>query len=48
MEEFISKWLFDPTVGKLVMAVLGIAVVYTIVHFLQRSVARYVEETEMR
>lgn len=48
MSEELQKWLFDPTVGKLVAAVLGIAVVYTIAKILQRSINRYVDDTDNR
>lgn len=48
MQEFMQKWLFDPTVGKLVSAALGIVLVYVVVRFLQRLVSRYVQESDTR
>ncbi|HSA93896.1 MAG TPA: mechanosensitive ion channel domain-containing protein [Terriglobales bacterium] len=48
MEELVRKWMYDPTVGKLVSALVGIALVYAVVRFLQRSVSRYVQESETR
>jgi small-conductance mechanosensitive channel len=48
MQQFIQEWLFDPTVGQLVAAALGIAIVYSVVRFLQRLVSRYVQEKETR
>ncbi len=48
MDQIIRKWLFDPTVGRLVSALLGIVVVYAVVHVLQRAVSRYVQETDTR
>jgi small-conductance mechanosensitive channel len=48
MQQFIQKWLYDPTIGKLVAAVLGIAIVYGLVRLLQRTVTRYVQEKDTR
>jgi small-conductance mechanosensitive channel len=48
MEEQLKAWLFDPALGKLFGSILGIALIYAAVKFLQRSVVRYVEETETR
>jgi small-conductance mechanosensitive channel len=48
MQQLIQKWLFDPTVGKLVSAVLGLIIVYGLVRFLQRLVSRYVQGNETR
>ncbi len=48
MEEALQRWLYDPLIGKLVAAVLGIAVVYALVRFSQRSINRYVAESDTR
>jgi small-conductance mechanosensitive channel len=48
MSGSIEQWLYDPVVGKLITAVIGVAVIYALVRFLQRSVNRYVAETETR
>jgi len=48
MEDLIRKWLYDPTVGKLVSAFVGILLVYAVARFLQRSVARYVKDSDTR
>jgi small-conductance mechanosensitive channel len=48
MAEYIPKWLFDPTVGKLVSAALGLLIVYVLVRFLRRLVARYVQDNASR
>jgi len=37
MEEIINKYLYNPTVGKLVTVFIGIAVIWSIIHFLRRS-----------
>ena len=44
----IDEWLYDPVVGKLIAAFIAVAVIYALVKFLQRSVNRYVTETETR
>ncbi len=37
MEDLINKYLYDPTVGKLATVFIGIAVIWSIIHFLRRS-----------
>ncbi|MBT8090441.1 MAG: mechanosensitive ion channel family protein [Gammaproteobacteria bacterium] len=48
MEEVIKDWLFDPVVGKLIAAVLLVAVVFTIVRYSQRVLGRHVEDAQRR
>jgi small-conductance mechanosensitive channel len=48
MENFIKDWLFDPTVGKLLGAAMGMLVIIVIVRFLQRSLTRYIKDTDTR
>ncbi|MGD9489594.1 MAG: mechanosensitive ion channel family protein [Calditrichaceae bacterium] len=48
MEEFINKWLFDPTTGKLITLVIGVLVIIVFVRFLQKSLSRYIKETDNR
>ena len=48
MEEQMRRWLFDPTVGKIVAAVISLAVLYVLVRIAQRSVSSYVSETAIR
>jgi small-conductance mechanosensitive channel len=48
MEETLKRWLFDPLVGKLVFAVATLVVIYAIVRLLQRSIGRYVTDTDTR
>lgn len=43
-----SEWLFDPTIGKLVVAVLGIAAFWALGRLLKRSINRYVADTSSR
>ncbi|OGF12266.1 MAG: transporter [Candidatus Eisenbacteria bacterium RBG_16_71_46] len=48
MSDSLEKWLFDPTVGRLVAAVLVVAVVSTLSQLLQRAVTRRVEDAPTR
>ena len=48
MEDLIKQWLFDPTLGKLVAALIGIAVVYAVGRLAQRSINRYVRDLDTR
>ncbi|MEO9250785.1 MAG: mechanosensitive ion channel domain-containing protein [Gemmatimonadaceae bacterium] len=42
MEQDLKRWLFDPTVVKLISVVVGLFVVYVAHRALQRSIGRYV------
>lgn len=48
MEESLKRWLFDPTGGRLIAAVVGLIVVYVVHRILQRTVGRYVAEPTNR
>ena len=48
MQEFIDTWLFNPTVGKIVTAVVGISIVFALVRFAQRSLSRYIDDVDTR
>ncbi len=48
MEEQVKRWLFDPTLGKFVAALIGVAVVYALSRVAQHSVARYVSGSDTR
>jgi small-conductance mechanosensitive channel len=48
MNEIISKWLYDPTVAKVVITILIIVIVMVLVRALQRMLGRYIESTERR
>lgn len=48
MEETLTHWLYDPTVGKIVTAFIALAVVFTLIRIGQRSIGRYVEDTSTR
>ena len=48
MENFVKRWLFDPTVGRLITVIVGVVVVVVLVQFFQRSISRYVKDTDTR
>lgn len=48
MSEFIERWLFDPTIGKMVAVVIGILIVVTVIKFVNRSLSRFVRDSEIR
>jgi small-conductance mechanosensitive channel len=48
MEEHLKYWLFDPNVGKLVAALIGLCIVYVLSRVSQRTVGRYVTEVNAR
>jgi small-conductance mechanosensitive channel len=48
METFFKDWLFDPTVSKIIFAVVGILLISVIIRFLQRSLSRYLKDADTR
>jgi small-conductance mechanosensitive channel len=48
MEDFATKWLFDPTVGKIIFAVVGILIISVLIRFLQRSSSRWIKDPDTR
>lgn len=48
METTVMKWLFDPTVGKLVSLALGLLVVFTLVRLVNRTVTHRVKAADAR
>jgi small-conductance mechanosensitive channel len=48
METFVKKWLFDPTIGRMVIIFMGLAVVIFVINLLKRNVNRYVEDKDSR
>jgi small-conductance mechanosensitive channel len=48
MQNFIENWLFDPTIGKFVAAVVGVLIVMTLTRFVNRSLRRFVKDSEIR
>ncbi len=48
MTQFIERWLFDPVIGKLVALIIGVLVVVTAVRLVNRSLSRFVRDSEIR
>jgi small-conductance mechanosensitive channel len=48
MEVFVKRWLFDPTVGKFITVIVGVLIVIVLVQFFQRSISRYVRDSDTR
>ena len=48
MEKFIEKWLFDPMIGKLITAVIGILVLIALIRVMQRVISRRIKDTGVR
>ncbi len=43
MDEFLNKWLYDATIGKLIALVIGIIIIWLLVKFFQKRVVRLVK-----
>ncbi len=48
MEKFLDQILFDPIMGKLVTAIVGIILIVLIARFLGKNVGRYVKSSESK
>ncbi len=48
VEEQIKRWLFDPTVGKIATALVGLLVVFILGRLTRRSLQHYVKENAAR
>ena len=48
MQELLKHFLFDPTVGKFIAVLIGLAVVYTLARIARRSVNRFVADVTTR
>jgi small-conductance mechanosensitive channel len=48
MEDSVTRWLFDPTVGKIILAIVGILVISVLIRFLQRSSSRWIKDSDTR
>ncbi|MGQ0645494.1 MAG: mechanosensitive ion channel family protein [Elusimicrobiota bacterium] len=47
-EELIKRWLFDPHMGRLIAAGVGLLAIYILVRFLRKTAARYVKDFDSR
>jgi len=48
MQEQLQHWLFDPTVGKFVAALIALGIVYTLSRLAQRSINRFFADAATR
>jgi small-conductance mechanosensitive channel len=48
MQGFLERWLFDPTVGKIIASLIGVLIIAVIVRFLHRSLARRLRDPDVR
>ena len=48
MQGFLERWLLDPTVGKIIVSIVGILIIAAIVRFLHRSLARRIAHADIR
>jgi small-conductance mechanosensitive channel len=48
MQGFLERWLFDPTVGKIIASIIGVLIIAVIVRFLHRSLARRLRDPDAR
>ncbi len=48
MQEFINKYLFDPTVGKIAAVLIGIAVIWVIIKAIQRNILSRIKDSDNR
>ena len=48
MQSFLERWLFDPTVGKIIFSIIGVLVITVIVRFLHRSLAHRITHHDTR
>ncbi len=48
MSEFIDRWLFNPVVGRLAAAMLGIVLVIAVVRLLQKALSHRIKDNDAR
>jgi small-conductance mechanosensitive channel len=48
MSDLLQRWLYDPSVGRLIAAAVGLLVIIAVVKFLSRSAGRYIKDSEAR
>lgn len=48
MEEFVNKWLFDPTVGKLISSIVAVMIVISFVRIIQKLIVKKIKDTDTR
>ena len=48
MQDGLQRWLYDPTVGKLVTVSVGVIIVYVVARVLMRTVAGRIKDSDTR
>jgi small-conductance mechanosensitive channel len=48
MDDRLTRWLFDPAIGRLVALALGLLLMYAVNRLLRRSITRYVTDNDTR
>jgi len=48
MEDFVKEYLYDPTVGKLVAIIVGVAIIWTITQFVGKAMSANIDDTRVR
>ncbi len=48
MIEFFSRWLTNPTVGKILTTIVGLVIINAVVRIARRTVSNYVRDTDSR
>jgi small-conductance mechanosensitive channel len=48
MKDIIDRWLFNPVMGRLIAALLGIVIVIAVVRLLRRALSRRIKDTDTR
>ena len=48
MEDLINKWLFDPTVRKIFIVLVGIVIINILVRILKRYLSHHIKDTNVR
>ncbi len=48
MIDTLKRWLFDPTIGQLVLVVAGVVVIVGVARVLARSAARHIKDSDSR
>lgn len=48
MDKFVEDWLYNPTIGKMVAAFVGVLIVVTLVKVFQKSLSRRIKDSDTR
>jgi hypothetical protein len=48
LKQTLEHWLFDPLTGRLVLVLVGIALIILVTRLLRRTAARYMRDTTTR